>query len=410
MNNEKSHSEVSRNEAGTVLFQELTQQSENLINEPLVNGVVPQIISVNKNYETHEMNGHLQLKEFNEELETQHTHETKYPSSVLTNTNQSTTSQIVTTNILNTNKDGIYEELPKVGINNQINTSRIIDGTLLVSDLNSPIVTTSIDSSMMKKPRKTEKRINHIYTKEQKTKLRDLFRKHGANWKMVKYALETGIKEDYCRRLINSIKRGDDITTKKKRGPPAKHSVELIREIIEEVKIRGKSTREASKQLKVSPSSICRYMKKQEAREIYERIQEANNRNNPNNLNLNEIDTESPHLIPIVESGIGIGSETQLSQNQIPSIRQAEQINLNDQINVSDIGGNGQVPINPKLIEMNMNGIPLGIHSLTGVIHDPNTIQTIEVPLQEINVKPNEKEGVGIKEEEENGAVIEIAL
>ncbi|GAB1222980.1 hypothetical protein ENUP19_0126G0045 [Entamoeba nuttalli] len=263
----------------TVLFQELTQQSENLINEPLVNGVVPQIISVNKNYETHEMNGHLQLKEFNEELETQHTHETKYPSNVLTNTNQPTTAQIVTTNILNTNKDGIYEELPKVGINNQINTSRIIDGTLLVSDLNSPIVTTSIDSSMMKKTKKN-----------------------------------------------------------------------------------GENT------------------------------------------------TESPHLIPIVESGLGIGSETQISQNQIPSIRQAEQINLNDQINVSDIGGNSQVPINPKLIEMNMNGIPLGIHSLTGVIDDPNTIQTIEVPLQEINVKPNEKEGVGIKEEEENGAVIEIAL
>ena len=118
----------------------------------------------------------------------------------------------------------------------------------------------------MKKPK--DKRSNSVYTKDQKEKLRDLYKEHGTSWKMVKYSQETGIKEDYCRRLINSVKKGDDITVKKKRGPPAKCTPELLQEIINEVKNNGKSTREASKTLRVSPSSICRYMKKEETKSL----------------------------------------------------------------------------------------------------------------------------------------------
>ncbi|ELP86630.1 hypothetical protein EIN_091950 [Entamoeba invadens IP1] len=121
-----------------------------------------------------------------------------------------------------------------------------------------------------KKPRK---RSNKIYTKDQKEQLRDLFMEHGDAWKMGRYSNETGIKEDYCRRLVGSIKKGADITNKKKRGPPPKHSLELLKEIVDVVKVKGKSTREASKQLKVSPSSICRYMKSLEAQEMIEETQ-----------------------------------------------------------------------------------------------------------------------------------------
>ncbi|KAL7718202.1 hypothetical protein QTN25_004501 [Entamoeba marina] len=144
---------------------------------------------------------------------------------------------------------------------NSVQNMNKLQSIATINDLNNHFIGTTL----------LQPTYDNIYASTSKPKkelLRDLFGEHGTTWKMTKYATETGIKEDYCRRLVNSLKKGDDITNKKKRGPHPKHSLELFKEIIQEVKVKGKSTREASKQLKVSPSSICRYMKKEEMKSL----------------------------------------------------------------------------------------------------------------------------------------------
>ncbi|KAL7715481.1 hypothetical protein QTN25_007101 [Entamoeba marina] len=194
--------------------------------------------------------------------------------------------------------ESLYESLPKMNLNEE---SDIKSSSIMTSVMTKPIISVSESQvSENKKPKKSEKRFNHVYTKIQKENLRDLFKEHGPTWKMIKYSNETGIKEDYCRRLINSLKKGDDITNKKKRGPPAKHSIELLKEIIQEVKIKGKSTREASKLLKVSPSSICRYMKKEEAKEILDKTLFENQ----HSLIVNQENIQNGHTsMELVEGG-----------------------------------------------------------------------------------------------------------
>ena len=111
------------------------------------------------------------------------------------------------------------------------------------------------------KPKKNTQRNNQLYTNEQKIILQRLWITHQKEWKMKKYAKESGIREDYCRKLIMMMRNGNDITQKKRRGPQPKHSDELLQIIEERIVHEKKSTREISKELNISPTSVCRYMK-----------------------------------------------------------------------------------------------------------------------------------------------------
>ncbi|KAL7716976.1 HTH psq-type domain-containing protein [Entamoeba marina] len=255
----------------------------------------------------------------------------------------------------------MYDGLPKMGL---MGTTIENNSSLMPSTMSAPsslIDQSSINS--VKKPRKTEKQ-----------KLRDLYAEHGNAWKMVKYSTETGIKEDYCRRLINSLKKGDDITNKKKRGPPPKHSLELLKEIVQEVKIKGKSTREASKQLKVSPSSICRYMKKEEAKRLLE-----STLSDPQStviMNQGQMTDHSNHLVNPVE---------------IPKMDQQVHTHLNPHMNITPLQPDPVVLIKPEPIQNteqmqhDVMSCQNGLEGLDLNVSEPIKMESMEFVNQQTN-------------------------